>query len=172
MGLDTIELVLRFEDTFGIEIPDADAEKIQSVKDVTNYVFARVEHTNQNSCITQQAFYFLRRSFAKSLQTSRQSFYPQAKLDAILPKENRKIVLERLKNEAGIEIPLKKSWFLTNVDSVADLARHIALNQPTLFKKSWTRRQIAELVRDITINETGRGDVKPTSRFVDDLGMD
>jgi hypothetical protein len=171
MGLDSVALVLRFEDTFGIKIPDADAEKMQRVKDVTDYVFARVEHTTQNTCMTQQAFYFLRRSFAKSLQTSRESFHSQAKLDSILPKGDRKATLERLKNETGIDIPLKKSWFLRNVESVTDLARHITLNQPTLFKKAWTRKQVATLVRDITIDETGVGDVKPKSRFVDDLGI-
>jgi len=36
--LDTVELVMRFEEEFGIEIPDEDAEKIQSVRDAYNYI--------------------------------------------------------------------------------------------------------------------------------------
>ena len=32
-SLDTVELVMRFEEEFSIEIPDEDAEKIQSVRD-------------------------------------------------------------------------------------------------------------------------------------------
>ena len=32
-SLDTVELVMAFEETFGIEIPDEDAEKIVKVKD-------------------------------------------------------------------------------------------------------------------------------------------
>lgn len=171
MGLDSVELVLRFEDTFGIEIPDADAEKITTVKDVTNYVFSKVEHTDQNTCLTQQAFYFLRRSFMQYLQIPRLFICPKAKLDSILPKENRKDALQHLKNEAGIDIRLKKSIFSTGVESVADLAKHLALNHPTLFKKAWTRRQVARLVRDITIDETGVEDVKPKMRFIEDIGI-
>ena len=37
-SLDTVELVMRFEEEFGIEIPDEDAEKIQSVRDAYAYV--------------------------------------------------------------------------------------------------------------------------------------
>ena len=37
-SLDTVELVMRFEEEFGIEIPDEDAEKIQSVRDAYEYI--------------------------------------------------------------------------------------------------------------------------------------
>ncbi|RMG53393.1 MAG: acyl carrier protein [Acidobacteria bacterium] len=37
-SLDTVELVMRFEEEFGIEIPDEDAEKILSVRDAIEYI--------------------------------------------------------------------------------------------------------------------------------------
>ncbi|MCY7377060.1 MAG: acyl carrier protein [Pyrinomonadaceae bacterium] len=37
-SLDLVELVMRFEEEFDIEIPDEDAEKIQSVRDAYSYV--------------------------------------------------------------------------------------------------------------------------------------
>jgi acyl carrier protein len=37
-SLDTVELVMAFEEEFGIEIPDEDAEKLQTVGDAVNYV--------------------------------------------------------------------------------------------------------------------------------------
>ena len=37
-SLDTVELVMAFEEGFGIEIPDEDAEKIQTVKDAISYI--------------------------------------------------------------------------------------------------------------------------------------
>ena len=37
-SLDTVELVMRFEEEFDIEIPDEDAEKIQSVRDAISYI--------------------------------------------------------------------------------------------------------------------------------------
>ena len=37
-SLDTVELVMEFEDEFDINIPDEDAEKIQTVGDAINYI--------------------------------------------------------------------------------------------------------------------------------------
>jgi len=41
-SLDTIELVMAFEEAFGIEIPDEDAEKIKTVKDAIEYIESHV----------------------------------------------------------------------------------------------------------------------------------
>ncbi|OGW13534.1 MAG: acyl carrier protein [Nitrospinae bacterium RIFCSPLOWO2_12_FULL_45_22] len=37
-SLDTVELVMAFEEEFDIEIPDEEAEKIVRVKDAINYI--------------------------------------------------------------------------------------------------------------------------------------
>ena len=37
-SLDTVELVMAFEEEFGIEIPDDAAEKIQTVKDAIDFL--------------------------------------------------------------------------------------------------------------------------------------
>ena len=39
-SLDTVELVMAFEEAFGCEIPDEDAEKIATVQDAVNYIEA------------------------------------------------------------------------------------------------------------------------------------
>lgn len=37
-SLDTVELVIAFEENFDIEVPDEEAEKLQSVADVVAYI--------------------------------------------------------------------------------------------------------------------------------------
>ena len=37
-SLDTVELVMAFEEAFDVEIPDEDAEKIRTVKDAIDYI--------------------------------------------------------------------------------------------------------------------------------------
>ena len=37
-SLDTVELVMAFEEAFDIEIPDEDAEKIRTVSDAVDYI--------------------------------------------------------------------------------------------------------------------------------------
>ena len=39
-SLDTVELIMAFEEEFGVEIPDDQAEKIKTVKDVVEFIEA------------------------------------------------------------------------------------------------------------------------------------
>lgn len=41
-SLDTVELVMAFEEAFSIEIPDEDAEKIVTVKDAVEYIQSHI----------------------------------------------------------------------------------------------------------------------------------
>jgi acyl carrier protein len=42
-SLDVIELVMQVEESFDFEIPDEDAENVRTVKDILDYVTARVK---------------------------------------------------------------------------------------------------------------------------------
>lgn len=42
-SLDTVELVMEFEDEFDLNIPDEDAEKIQTVGDAIHYIKEHVK---------------------------------------------------------------------------------------------------------------------------------
>ena len=42
-SLDTVELVMAFEEEFGIDVPDEEAEKLQAVIDVIRYVEENAE---------------------------------------------------------------------------------------------------------------------------------
>ncbi len=41
-SLDTVELVMAFEEAFGLEIPDEDAEEIQTVSDAVRYISSKM----------------------------------------------------------------------------------------------------------------------------------
>ena len=46
LGIDSIggvELVMELEEVFGIEIPDEDAEKMETVKDIVNFIASKSE---------------------------------------------------------------------------------------------------------------------------------
>ena len=42
-SLDTVELVMALEESFGMEIPDEDAEKIKTVNDTVQYVLTHAK---------------------------------------------------------------------------------------------------------------------------------
>jgi acyl carrier protein len=45
-SLDIVELVMAFEEEFGLEIPDEDAEKIATVRDAVQYIDQHTESEN------------------------------------------------------------------------------------------------------------------------------
>jgi acyl carrier protein len=45
-SLDIVELVMAFEEEFGIEIPDEDAEKIGKVQDAVSYIEGQASDDN------------------------------------------------------------------------------------------------------------------------------
>ena len=47
-SLDIVELVMAFEEEFGIEIPDEDAEKISRVKEAVEYISAHAGDQAKN----------------------------------------------------------------------------------------------------------------------------
>ncbi|MCJ7543671.1 MAG: acyl carrier protein [Phycisphaerae bacterium] len=45
-SLDTIELIMEFEDRFEVRLPDEDAEKIDTVQQAVDYLAAKLEIAN------------------------------------------------------------------------------------------------------------------------------
>jgi len=41
-SLDTVELIMKFEDEFNMEIPEAEAEKLRTVQDAIEYITSRM----------------------------------------------------------------------------------------------------------------------------------
>ena len=62
MGLDSVELVMRVEERFGIEIHDSEAEPIRTPGMLVDLVFSKLQTGPQNYCASQRAFYVLRRA--------------------------------------------------------------------------------------------------------------
>jgi len=46
-SLDRVELIMAFEETFDLEIPDADAEKILTVQDAVDYIEKNAKSVKQ-----------------------------------------------------------------------------------------------------------------------------
>lgn len=101
MGLDGIELVIRFEDAFGIVIPDKVAVQLTTPGEVTDYLLAQLNLSNEPSCLSQQAFYFLRRKLELSHDISRRDIRPGTLLQNVIPIQKRRLVWESLKSQIG-----------------------------------------------------------------------
>ncbi len=101
MGLDLVEMVIRTEETFGISIAGEDAANIRTPRELADFISTKVSLSDQPSCLSQQAFYFLRGRFNEHLSFSRRSFRPDTPLEELVPKQNRKIVWAKLQSSVG-----------------------------------------------------------------------
>ncbi|HWJ27478.1 MAG TPA: hypothetical protein VNS32_13115, partial [Flavisolibacter sp.] len=79
MGMDSIEILMKVEDTFGIKIPDREAEQILTVGDFHDAVWRHLSDKYSERCKSQSLFYKLRKSVAETFSFSPQQFL----LDAI-----------------------------------------------------------------------------------------
>jgi acyl carrier protein len=232
MGLDAVELVIRFEDAFGIGIPDEVAAQLTTPREVAEYVLTQVAVGDQSACLSQQAFYFLREKFVRHLNIPRRAFSPASPLEQLIPRENRKSLWASVRADAGVRVlpglarplwlfyslalvtvsafvygiiwagsevggglsflfgllaasaagyagavltrPLKIN-FRRGYERVGGLAKYLAASKPHVFKRdqrTWTREQVAQVIRHIIIDEAGRTDFTEDSHFINDLHLD
>lgn len=182
MGLDSVELVIRVEDTFGIQIPDRDAAALTTPRKVTDFILSRVEESQQPlPCMSQKAFYSLRREFTRQFSVPRRQFVPDARLKDLLPEERR----DELWKTIGSSLKVKKwpaisrsRWlgFLTpTVQSVGELVDYLVTNEPLIVKgdeASWSREQVWDVLKRLIKDETSINDFSEDSRFIEDLHLD
>ena len=101
MGLDTVELVMAYEEAFDIAISDEAAERMVTVRDVIDYVYSQVEHSDTKLCLSQRAFYRLRRTLQEALGVERSRIRPATSWETLIPMEHRRELWLRLKTAIG-----------------------------------------------------------------------
>jgi hypothetical protein len=87
MGLDVVELILEVEKSFGVEIPDADACKMQTPGDLADWVAAHVKTGKNASCLSQARFHRLR-ALLMEVSVPRKKIRPSVPLVALLQGKN------------------------------------------------------------------------------------
>jgi hypothetical protein len=89
MGLELVTIIVRVEEAFGISISDTEAVGLTTTRELANFVAAKVGVTDDPSCLSQQAFYFLREQLGQRFLVSRSEFVPDTKLENTVPREDR-----------------------------------------------------------------------------------
>jgi hypothetical protein len=71
MGLDGVELVMSIEEGFGITIANAEAEACVTPGAVIDLVLGKLRASDKHVCVSQRAFYLLRKGLRRTLGVSR-----------------------------------------------------------------------------------------------------
>ncbi|MBW3570665.1 MAG: acyl carrier protein [Gemmatimonadetes bacterium] len=178
MGLDSVELVMAFEEAFDLPIPDEEAARLATPRMVVDYVFARVPTEPAGGCLTQRIFYQLRRGMrANAGHTG--ALAPATPLRDLTNRRRWPELWMRLRTSAADPAwPAEVPWsgFLREGPrTLADLARWIAVQQPlpgAAAPGTWTRERIELTVRGVVLESAGVAVFSLDDEFVRDMRID
>lgn len=112
MGLDSVELVMRVEESFDIVIEDADAEQVSTPGQMCALIERKLgvlDAEKSSFCPTSRAFYRVRRELM-GLGIGRAHIKPDSSLHELLPRANRVTLWRQLSGALPLELaPLGRS---------------------------------------------------------------
>ena len=178
MGLDSVEIVMGWEEEFGIAIPDEDAQKIFTPRQATDYVFGRVRQQAATECIRQQAFFRLRRGLGESKADLRSRVSPDTLLRNLVTRREWLAVWQDLRRRdfAGSwpERPPFGGPIAFRRRTIGDVVQHLAAADPRATPdrdSGWTREQVSLRIRHVVGEVVGLSAFGEDDEFVADLGV-
>lgn len=105
MGLDTVELVLRVEDTFGISISNSEAAEIFTVGQLHSCVLKKVGEAEKPGCLSSLAFYRTRRAMMQTFGIQRNDVRPESLITELVPSDDRQLRWRHLGDSIGLKLP-------------------------------------------------------------------
>ena len=178
MGLETVEIVISTEETFGIDVTDEDAARIFTPKELVDYLSSRISTVSVETCLTQQLFYRLRRGFKQQIAALAQTFDLDTSLKDILHKDQWPTVWAAVRADVGSddwpEIVPWPAFLKEGPKTVRQLIWHVVehLPRPSIERgEAWTRPGIEAQVRRIIREITGKQDFSLRAHFIKDLGL-
>lgn len=190
MGLDAVELIMRIEEEFSIELPDAELVSVRTVDDLYQLILRRLD--TQPSCLSSKAFYRVRKSLVQCLNLPRRAIRPSTPLDPLLPRSSLHQHWQEISNHSGLILPplkRRRRWidsylgpFATSpytIQTTGDLANLVLYMNysefapPAEVGSRITTEDIWKKVVEIFCDQLGLDpeDVVPSATIADDLGV-
>jgi acyl carrier protein len=184
MGLDAVELIMRVEEEFGIEITDGEAEQVATVGGLHKLVVSKIEPQSLNVCLTSVAFFRTRRALMDVLSIPKHRIRPSTAIESVLREQDRAQLWASVRKASSLAMPdLETAWLLygnqyrSGVETVGDLAGEVlALNYKRLFHEfgGLSEQDAWKPLCAIVVDQLG---VKPEqvtaeANFVKDLKID
>jgi acyl carrier protein len=96
MGLDGVELVMQFEETFGIQITDEEAANCSAPRMVIEVVMSKLKAADEHICRSQRAFYLIRKVLVRAFGVERKLISPDTHFRDFIPQTREKEAWEQI----------------------------------------------------------------------------
>ncbi|HAV63346.1 MAG TPA: hypothetical protein DCY13_13395 [Verrucomicrobiales bacterium] len=180
MGLDGVELVMAWEESFRIRLEDPEAFKLINTRMAVDLIAAKVGALPKpGPCLSLCAFNRLRAAFCHA-GIERNRIRPGELTKRLIKTDpNCWGIKDAVRGETGwTKLPLDGGWtgYVFSQQTIADLVRWVLVNASETLRDPgtpWTHNQVRDVVRAIIIEQTA---VEPgfsdEAEFVRDLGID
>ncbi len=180
MGLDLVELVLGWEEAFGITITDSELARLHSPRTTIDFIVTKVGAVDRPDipCLAQRAFHRLRRGLVDGAGVSRSAVRPEARMRNLLPFSERKENWHALRSASGLTAFPEYGWRVEicfPCETIAGLVEWTASCHHRDLKpvgEPWTRAEIRFLVRFSLKECSGIKDFSDDADFCRDLNLD
>src|SRR5713226_6185096 len=105
MGLDAVELILAVEETFDIQIPDREAEKLSTVAQMYAFIVNKLAFDQSRRCLSSAVFYQTRRALTDMYAVPRRNVSPATPMEALLPSRRRRSEWQSLSRAMEVQLP-------------------------------------------------------------------
>ena len=178
MGLDGVELILEWEEIFGIKIPDEAAAMMRTPRDATDYILGRVESGPAKECLRQRTFFRLRHGLRRACRPFSVHVGPRTPLRAIVAHRDWPRAWSVVRSGPGRggwpEIEPFACWFSFRRRTVGDLVQELCVLDDRSARRGgepWTRETVSFEVRRIVEYMVGARFFAEDDRFVQDIGI-
>jgi acyl carrier protein len=176
MGLDAVELVMEIEDEFNLRIPDADAERIQTIGQLVDYLVDRVGPPP--ACASARAIYDFRAAVVGACGVVRGAVRPSTRVVNLF-REAPPGAWPRVAGEVGLERAYSFGgatavYAPAALSTVADLVRRMPPRWPrrgpagSPFAQEVMRRVCQIVSEQMGVKEC---ELHRDVPFINDLGM-
>jgi len=177
MGLDSVELVLAWEDSFGIQISDAEAERMFTTRQAAERIYEQLRSSGpeDSGCLSLRAFNKLRRAFVDE-GVPRNAVRPDARVTHLLPSRQRRDALSVVCQRAGLEPPRRLPFGLQfTLGRVRDIVIDAVIGQHSSLRLAghgWSLLQVREVVRAVMYAQLALRRFSDDAEFIKDLKID
>ena len=113
--MEGVELVMKLEDSFQIQLSDEEASSVRTMADVLELVWKKIKvPRDTQGCLSAHCFYKLRQALIDATGIDRRAVQPSSPMESILPRRHRTKILKTLAKSSGLVMPtLQRPGWMT-----------------------------------------------------------